>query len=46
MVDNPNGDYGICRATNSDRDKDEQCMCSMSGGKKFSPFNTTSLLNR
>ncbi|TGO54558.1 hypothetical protein BCON_0105g00180 [Botryotinia convoluta] len=29
MMDNPNGDYGICRASN-DRKKDEKCMCSMS----------------
>ncbi|TGO66021.1 hypothetical protein BOTNAR_0070g00230 [Botryotinia narcissicola] len=29
MMDNPNGDYGICRASD-DRKKDEKCMCSMS----------------
>lgn len=32
MMDNPNGDYGICRASN-DRKKDEKCLCSMSDGK-------------
>ncbi|TGO28943.1 hypothetical protein BPAE_0021g00680 [Botrytis paeoniae] len=29
MMDNPNGDYGICRASN-DGKKDDECMCSMS----------------
>ncbi|KAF7910797.1 uncharacterized protein EAF01_002306 [Botrytis porri] len=28
-MDNPNGDYGICRASN-DRKKDAKCMCSVS----------------
>ncbi|KAA8575682.1 hypothetical protein MFRU_020g00650 [Monilinia fructicola] len=32
MTDNPNGDYGICRASDENRDNDDRCMCSMSGG--------------
>lgn len=32
MMDNPNGDYGICGASN-DRKNDEKCMCSMSNVK-------------
>lgn len=35
MTDNPNGDYGICRASDENRDNDDRCMCSMSGGKNF-----------
>lgn len=40
MMDNPNGDYGICRASD-DRKKDEKCMSnSKNSGSTFLSHET------